>query len=150
MLSRQETQEERRGTLENDRRVREQGSTFSQFAESEASEPRGRFTTHSASTVIGSTPSPASQYPAAFQQHDPVPDEPSLGQDVNAMEPCGEKFEVERSLSLEPSSSFPAQRGSGCLQSQTPTPPASDTALPLAADGSSAGGLSSLKMFRRF
>lgn len=100
MLSKQAEQLERREVLEND--LREQCSSFSQFAQSEAAEARGRFTAHEKSTVIGSTPTPASAYPAAFLQHDPVPDEPALGVDINALEPVGQPHELKAS-SLGPS-----------------------------------------------
>jgi hypothetical protein len=74
MLSSQEEQEDRRRTMQNDVRVREErrrmfadqsvpnlGTTFQQFAQSDADIDRGRFTTHERSTVIGS--SPTSVYP---------------------------------------------------------------------------------------
>ena len=52
-----EEQKERRQTVLNDARVRrEQGSTLSQFATSEAETPRGRYTTEERATVIGITP----------------------------------------------------------------------------------------------
>ena len=50
----------KRQVLVNDQRVRNQASTFSQFAQADADTPRGRFTTHERSTVVGSTPTPAS------------------------------------------------------------------------------------------
>jgi hypothetical protein len=89
MLSRQEEEQERRETLENDLRVlRERGSTFHQHAQSQASDlAQGRFAATGAPRVVGSTPSPASQYPAASAalQSDPVGVEPPLGIDINAM-----------------------------------------------------------------
>jgi hypothetical protein len=121
MLSKQAEQLERREVLEND--LREQCSSFSQFAQSEAAEARGRFTAHEKSTVIGSTPTPASAYPAAFLQHDPVPDEPALGVDVNALEPTGEPHELKaRPAPLEPS----------CLPSPAQALPSRSQAPPLA------------------
>jgi hypothetical protein len=114
----QHEQEERRETLLNDARVREQqrGATLSGFAQAEANIDRGRFTANEKSTVVGASPIP--QYPAAFQQRDPVPDEPALGVDLNALEPCGEPHELKASIaaqdapSLEPSP-FSAQGNCG-------------------------------------
>ena len=65
MLSRQEEEQERREVLENDRRVREQqqGTTFHQRAQAEASIETGRFTAVNAAHVVGSEP--AARYPAA-------------------------------------------------------------------------------------
>jgi hypothetical protein len=63
MLSKQIEQADRLEVLENEKRLRNQGSTFSQFAESEASTPLGRFNAISNPTIIGSKPSPATQYP---------------------------------------------------------------------------------------
>jgi hypothetical protein len=90
MLENQIDQAERLATLENDRKLREQqrGSTFHQHAQAQADEiNQGRFRATGVPNVIGSTPSPASQYPAAGgHQHDPVPAEPVLGYDINALE----------------------------------------------------------------
>ena len=80
-----ESQILRRRVLQNDRRVREQGSTFSQFAQSEASEIGGRFAANERATVVGADPVPG--YPAAFQQRDPVPDEPPLGYRIHDLTP---------------------------------------------------------------
>lgn len=102
MLSAQIEMEEKREVLANERRLREQGSTLSQFAQSEAAEARGRFTAHEQSTVVGASSVP--KYPAAYLQHDPVPTEPSLGVDINEMEPTGQPHELRASIaSLEPS-----------------------------------------------
>jgi hypothetical protein len=87
MLSKQEEQQERLDVLRNDQRLRNPGSTFSQFAASEASTPLGRFSAISAPHVVGSESIP--KYPAAFLQHDPVPTEPPLGYSIEAQEPLG-------------------------------------------------------------
>jgi hypothetical protein len=60
-------QAERRRTLENDRQLLErEGSTFYQDGLSQADEiSQGRFAATGSPRVIGSTPTPASQYPAA-------------------------------------------------------------------------------------
>jgi hypothetical protein len=101
MLSRQEEQLERRDVLENEKRLRgsssgasaHQGSTFLQHTHNDVG---GRFAAISSPTVVGEKAIP--QYPAAFHQHDPVPDEPPLGLDVmqsnlagsrmNSRDPC--------------------------------------------------------------
>ena len=90
MLSKQEEQEERRKTLENDRSVREQaGSTFARFAQSEAEEVRGRFSAISSPQVVGATPIP--KYEGAPNwAHDPVPTEQPLGFDNPALDPAPE------------------------------------------------------------
>jgi hypothetical protein len=84
MLSKHEEQRERRETLLNDQRVREQGSTFHQFAEADARTPRGRFSAVDAATVVGAQPTV--NYPAAAaHQHDPCGQEPPTGYCTDAM-----------------------------------------------------------------
>lgn len=102
-LSRQEEMDERKSILENDQRLRNQGTTFHQFGTSEAETPKGRFTAHDTAQVVGATPVP-SYIGAPNWAHDPVPQENPTGIDINAIEPTGEKFEVERSLSVPTSS----------------------------------------------
>ena len=84
MLSKHEEQAERRETLENDRRLRDQGSTYMAHTHNDTG---GRFSAVSNPRVIGSTPNPASAYPAAYLNHDPVPNELSLGYAIDAQEP---------------------------------------------------------------
>jgi hypothetical protein len=91
-LSRQEEMEERKSVLRNEQRLRNPGTTFSQFAESEATEARGRFTAHEQSRVIGSEPLPRyPQLPASSPWAGPdlVPTEPALGYAIDAQEPLG-------------------------------------------------------------
>jgi hypothetical protein len=109
MLSKHEEQEERRKTLDNDRRVLE-GTTFHQFGSSGADTPKGRFTAHDSAAVVGSAPLP--KYEGAPNwAPDPTGIEPPTNIDINAMEPCGQPFEVKASVaSLEQS---PAQDNSG-------------------------------------
>jgi hypothetical protein len=84
-------QAERRETLDNDLKVlqqqqREQGSTFFQHGQSQADETnQGRFRATGVPTVIGAAP--VVQYPQAAPpfQRDPVPDEPSLGFEINRL-----------------------------------------------------------------
>jgi hypothetical protein len=145
----QHEQQERRETVLNDARLRQQrqGSTFSQFAQAEADIHRGRFTGHEKSTVIGSTPLAASQYPAGpiWGTADQAP-EPSLGVDINEMQPTGEVFEVERSIAAQDAPTL----GPVCLHSPAQAPPstpdASSQLAPLVTDvergveGFSSGG----------
>jgi hypothetical protein len=99
MLSRQEEEQERRAVLENDRRVREQqqqnASTFHQHAQAQADElSQGRFRAIGTPRVIGATPNPSSQYPAASAAHQTsLPPEQPLGCSVDAM-PGDEPLEV--------------------------------------------------------
>jgi len=80
-------QHERRATLENDLKVlQERGSTFHQHAQAQADElNQGRFRSTGVPTVVGQSAVP--NYPQASTpfQRDPVPDEPPLGVNVNAM-----------------------------------------------------------------
>jgi hypothetical protein len=87
-------QAERLETLANDKLLREaehrrlarEGTTFHRFGQSQANdEAGGRFAAINAATVVGSQPSPASQYPAcspalAVQ----LPDEPPLSAHENS------------------------------------------------------------------
>jgi hypothetical protein len=112
------TQSERRATLLNDVRVQQQKqseppATMHAFAVSEiAAERQLRDGALTPSTVVGSV-SPPHTYPRGPDWTvDPVGAEPNLGFDVNAMQPTGEAFEVQRSLEaqhlppLEPCSSL--------------------------------------------
>jgi len=88
MLSSQEEQEDRRRTMRNDARVREQGGTFHAHALADAETPRGRFSAVSAAYVVGSKPDVASAYTAAgAHQADPCGTEPALGYDINSLGP---------------------------------------------------------------
>jgi hypothetical protein len=137
------TMKEKRDVLRNDRRVREQGSTFSQFAQSEADTPRGRFDAHEKSTVIGSEPLPRyPQLPASSPWAGPdlVPTEPALGVDVNALEPCGEPHELK---AIEPPSLPASARPNPAPQHATPPTP------PLAGEHVAGLGPFSSRVFRR-
>lgn len=92
------SQAEKLETVLNDARVARErnASTLAQFALSEFDEPRGRFTTTEKAAVIGVTPP---SYPKGPDWAvDPCGPEPPLGVDVNAQQPTGEGFEVERSI----------------------------------------------------
>jgi hypothetical protein len=75
--------------------IREQASTFHQHAQAQADETaQGRFRAIGTPRVIGATPSPASQYPAASAAHQTeLPREEPLGIDINAM-PGDESLEA--------------------------------------------------------
>jgi hypothetical protein len=104
MLSRQEEEQERRETLENDLKVlRERGSTFHQHGLAQADEiNQGRFAATGAPRVVGSTPTPASQYPAASAAHQTeLPPEQPLG------------FAIDQMPSDEPSAGLSAVQATG-------------------------------------
>jgi hypothetical protein len=87
MTSHDDERKLREETAENDRRVREQGSTFLDHARSSADdEAGGRFAKANATTVVGSMPLP--QYPRASTpfQSDPVGLEPPTGYRIDDLE----------------------------------------------------------------
>ena len=87
-LSLRQQQEERRRVFAQDQSLR-RTSTFYQHALADAETPRGRYSQVTTSYVIGSTPTPATAYPAASAAHQiQLPDEPPLGFDNPALEPC--------------------------------------------------------------
>jgi hypothetical protein len=95
------TQEEKLAALLNDQKLRKanrRDDTFQSRAVADFDIPLGRFTERERATVVGSEGAP--NYPSASPplQNDPVPDEPALGFSVEAQEPCGEAFEVAKSL----------------------------------------------------
>jgi hypothetical protein len=96
MTSHSDEQKLRSETMENDRKVREQGSTFLDFARSSINdESGGRFARSQPQTIVGSTPGPSyPMLPASSPWHgsDPVPDEPPLGFAVDALEPAMGSF----------------------------------------------------------
>jgi hypothetical protein len=111
MTTHGEEQKLRRETLINDRRVREPlkepqdikegigegASTMHQFAISEANQPSGRFAATGKATVVGATPAPT--YPAGPNwASDPVPPEPALGFEIDAIEAVGTEQEIEASI----------------------------------------------------
>jgi len=89
MLSKQEEDQERRETLENDRRVREQsrnGDTGTYLSHTH-SEVGGRFAIDEHQTITGVVSPAPPPLPANSPWHgsDPVPDEPPLGYRIDAM-----------------------------------------------------------------
>ena len=85
----------RRNVRRNDQRTRNANeSTYADHAHDDAG---GRFLKQVPNTVVGSKPT--IDYPrAATWTQDRLPDELPLGIDVNAQEPVGEMFEVEKCL----------------------------------------------------
>ena len=117
------TQAERRRLLTNDRPQTsslldhvepEGGGRFAELARRDAGKP----------TVVGATPSV--QYPAGpGWTRDEVPQEPPLGFCVNDLEPTGEPFEVERSLTK-----LAASPGAPSVSSSTASVETGDAANP--------------------
>jgi hypothetical protein len=90
------TQQEKREVLRNDQRVRE-GATYHSVAQASIDDERGgRYAiSDTEQTIIGSSPIAYPQQPATSPWHrDPVPDEPPLGYEIDAMEPVGEIHET--------------------------------------------------------
>jgi hypothetical protein len=118
-LSRQEEQQDRLDVLRNDQRL---GTTLNQFAQSEAAEARGRFTAQQQSTVVGASSVP--KYPAAFLNHDPVPDEPALGYAIDAQEPLGPSLpSLAQGNSGDPDAPLTTASSSAGLMSERGSPP---------------------------
>jgi hypothetical protein len=96
-------QREREAILKNDR-----ANTFAGRAQAEADEIQGRWAQEHKATVIGTGPVVYPRLPENSWTHDPTGFEPSLGIDVNAVEPCGEKFEIEAMATSTTGSHQPA------------------------------------------
>jgi hypothetical protein len=81
------SQRERREVMRNDRRVREASTYHSIALGSVDDERQGRYASAgNKATVIGSSPIQYPTQPANSPWHrDPVPDEPPLGYDINAL-----------------------------------------------------------------
>jgi hypothetical protein len=93
-------QEERREVLLNDIKVHEQTEKDTHFSRAQADvelENQGRFKKQTETEVIASKPQvryPAQPASSPFA-HDPAPPENPLGYDINALEPVGERHEIE-------------------------------------------------------
>src|SRR6516225_2400243 len=103
MLTDQEEQAEKRRTLLNDARVREQsrnGDTGTFLSHTHIDDAGGRFAVVNAAKIVGQSPAIAAAYPAAgVHQSDPVGTEPPLGFSVNNLEssaapPCSSSVEA--------------------------------------------------------
>jgi hypothetical protein len=111
------SQSEKRQTLLNDVRAREQGSTY--MEQTNDLDLGGRFTGQTPQTVVGASPVP--QYPQGpAWSIDPTGQEPPLGVDVNQMQPTGEPHEIINSLGegRAPTSSLSPD----VVSSETPSP----------------------------
>jgi hypothetical protein len=129
MLEKQIDQAERRETLINDAKVREQQNSGT-FLSHTHSDLGGRYSGVGAQTIVGAEPT--TRYPAASaHQHDPCGTEPPLGYSVSELTP----FELEPSMSSH-------------VQAQAPDgPPAPSIARSPSAMSSS--GPSSFSRLRR-
>jgi len=122
------TQEEKLAALLNDQKLRKanrRDDTFQSRAVADFDIPLGRFTERERATVVGSEGAP--NYPSASPplQNDPVPDEPALGFSVDQQQPCGEAFEVEKSLasaSLPHSPDADAEKGDAVVVREIASP----------------------------
>jgi len=94
-FSNNSSQRERRAVIKND------ATTFHDFAQSQADEVGGRF----AKPTQVSGKDPATLYPklptSSPWSSDPVPPEPPYGQDISEPPVVGESFEVEASLNQD-------------------------------------------------
>jgi hypothetical protein len=103
MLSSQEDQRERRETLRNDQRVREQSGTLHQHGQASANDLAGGRWSGMGAYVVGSKPDVASAYPAASAAHQiQLPDEEPTGYRIDtidapslAVEPVGSPLSSE-------------------------------------------------------
>jgi hypothetical protein len=118
MLESQREQEERRRTLQNDVRVREQTGTFMSHTHDDIHQ--GRFAAIGPAVIVGSTEFP--NYPAAAaHQRDPVPDEPPLSPYENdAFEPSTSSAGCIGDADVPPSPAL-----SPCLDVEPASPPSS-------------------------
>ena len=134
MLESQISQHERRETLRNDLKVRQQqeesrrvfadqslpnqASTLHVFAEADAQTPRGRFSVVDTAYVVGSKSDVASAYPAAAaHQRDPVPKEEPLGYRIDELEPDHSPLAQE---ALEPSPLVQGSTSAPALEAPSP------------------------------
>jgi len=101
MLTDQEEQAEKRRTLLNDARVREQsrnGDTGTFLSHTHIDDAGGRFSAVNAAKIVGQSPAIAASYPAASAAHQTeLPPEPSLG------------FSIDEMPGLEPTTAPPVE-----------------------------------------
>jgi hypothetical protein len=147
VLSKQEEEQERRETLENDRLVREaehrrilrEGTTFHQHAQSAANDMAGgRFAAVNPTTVVGAQPLPTypplpSSSPWSGAQPEPGPEKP-LGYEISKLTPH----------ELEPSMASSSVEDTGAPAGATLSPEPSDAGASLSSShqlGDSAAAL---------
>ena len=121
MLTDQEEQAEKRRTLLNDARVREQsrnGDTGTFLSHTHIDDAGGRFSAVNAAKIVGQSPAIAASYPAASAAHQTeLPPEPSLG------------FSIDEMPGLEPSTAPPVE------VTGDPAAPSSDDGGPATSSG---------------
>jgi hypothetical protein len=142
----QREQAQRRATLDNDRKVREQGGTFLSHTHSDLG---GRYSAVGAQTIVGQTPNP---YPAASSSWQiQLPDEPPLGLDNPELEPsflATSPAQATGEPSDAPSDPLVSERvGSPLSLSDDPT--TEGLAPPSASPRAQPGGVGSSPAFRR-
>jgi hypothetical protein len=147
--SREEEQRTRRETLRNDALVRKQDQTTTYFGMNELASPTegGRFKTDTILTGREAVPEVAPMPSGPWSTPDPVGQEPPLGLAVDAMEPVGEAFEVERSL-LDAGASPPVGQcgaNGACDVGQGPVTGHAAPGLCADVDGTRDGSFSSAK-----
>jgi hypothetical protein len=117
VLSRQEEEQDRIRTLRNDLSVCQQQERSGTYLSHTHSELGGRYALVSPQTIVGADPIP--NYPAAAaHQHDPVPQEPSLGFAIDELEPSTVSCAVEATGPTSGAPSTPLGRDVGPLSSQ--------------------------------
>jgi hypothetical protein len=94
------SQDERRRILEEDKLARKASTYFAQAQSSLNDDAGGRFGSVTKSSVTGSGPVVYPRLPAdaPSNQLAMTPPEPAIGYDINAQEPTGEWFEIQKSL----------------------------------------------------
>jgi len=101
----QEEQAEKRGTLLNDARVREQsknGDTGTFLSHTHIDDAGGRFSAVNAAKIVGQSPAIAASYPAASAAHQTeLPPEPSLGFSIDEMPGLESSMATSSSSSVE-------------------------------------------------
>jgi hypothetical protein len=137
MLTDQEEQAEKRRTLLNDARVREQsknGDTGTFLSHTHIDDAGGRFAAVNAAKIVGQSPAIAAAYPAASAAHQTeLPLEEPLGFSVNDLEssmatPCSSSVEATGDPADAPSSDdgSPATPSGGSVSERAGSSPSPD------------------------
>jgi hypothetical protein len=168
MLENQIDQWERRETLRNDLKVRQQqeerhqrvfapdqslpkqATTFQQFAQADADTPRGRFSAIDASYVVGSKSDVSDAYPAASAAHQiQLPDEPPLGLDNPTLEEPSTVLLSSPGEATGPTSDDPSPLGRGVGSFSSDDPTTEGLAPPSVTPRAQRGGVGSSPFRRR-
>jgi hypothetical protein len=140
MLTDQDEQAEKRRTLLNDARVRNQsqnGDTGTFLSHTHIDDAGGRFSAVNAAKIVGQSPAIAAAYPAAsFAHQTELPPEPSLGFSIDEMSGLESSMATSCSSSVEatgdpadaPSSDdgSPATPSGGSVSERAGSSPSSD------------------------